>query len=93
MARLGARKWSRLHRQPSGELGQRVAKAKDMAKAKGAKKWMQSAVKRPGEATRKAKAAGMSVQEWATAHQHDSGLTGQQARFAKTAKKISRRKK
>lgn len=64
-----------------------------MAKAKGGKKWMSSAVKRPGAATRKAKAAGMSVQEWATAHQHDSGLSGQQARYAKTAKKIARRRK
>ena len=61
-----------------------------MAKRKAGKKWMSSAVKRPGAATRKAKAAGMTVQEWATAHQHDSGLTGQQARFAKTAAKISR---
>jgi hypothetical protein len=44
-------------------------------------------VKRPGAATRKADAEGMSVQEWATKHYHDSGRTGEQARFAKIARK------
>lgn len=44
---------------------------------------IKKAIKRPGALTRKAQAAGMSTQAFATAHQHDSGLTGQQARFAK----------
>lgn len=45
------------------------------------KKFIQKAIKRPGALTRKARAAGMSVLEFARRHQHDSGLTGQQARF------------
>ncbi|HET9870829.1 MAG TPA: hypothetical protein VFR02_10085 [bacterium] len=43
-------------------------------------------VKRPGALTKKADAAGESVQEFASQHYNDSGLTGQQARFAKIAK-------
>ncbi len=39
------------------------------------------AIKRPGALTRKAKAAGLSVHEYARQHQHDKGLTGRQARF------------
>jgi hypothetical protein len=45
------------------------------------KKFIQDAIKRPGALTRKAKAAGQSVAEFARAHAPDSGLTGQQARF------------
>lgn len=37
--------------------------------------------KHKGDLTRKAKAAGLSTLEYARAHQHDKGLTGQQARF------------
>ena len=48
-----------------------------------------SAIKRPGALTRKAKAAGMSVQEYARKHKKDKGLTGKQSRFALTLKKIS----
>jgi hypothetical protein len=61
-----------------------------MAKPKGGGKWIQAAIKHPGAATRKAKKAGMGVQEWATAHQHAKGTTGKQARLAKTLKKIGR---
>lgn len=46
-----------------------------------------SPVKRPGALTRKAKAAGESVQRFAREHYHDSGLTGRQARFAVIARK------
>jgi hypothetical protein len=46
-----------------------------------AKKFIQKAIKRPGALTRKARAAGMSVLEFARKHAHDSGLTGDQARF------------
>jgi hypothetical protein len=62
-----------------------------MAK-KGGGKWIQGAVKHPGALTRKAKAAGMGVQEYATAHQHDKGTTGKQARLAKTFKKMGRKR-
>jgi len=43
-------------------------------------------VKRPGALTRKAKAAGESLSEFEQKHKHDSGLTGQQARFPLIAK-------
>lgn len=46
------------------------------------------AIKRPGALTRKARAAGMGVQSFAHAHEHDSGLTGQQARFALLLNKV-----
>ena len=39
------------------------------------------AIKRPGALTKKAKAAGMSIVAFATKHQHDGTLTGQQSRF------------
>jgi len=43
-------------------------------------------VKRPGALTKKAKAAGEGVQEFAHKHYHDPGLTGKEARFAVIAK-------
>lgn len=54
---------------------------------------IKKAVKRPGALTRKAKAAGMSVQAYAKKHKNDKGLTGKQARFAITLKKISNKRK
>jgi hypothetical protein len=45
------------------------------------KNFIQGAIKRPGALTAKAKAAGQSVLEFARAHEHDSGQTGDQARF------------
>jgi hypothetical protein len=63
------------------------------------KKWMQSAVhpSREGEFTRKAKAAGMSVQAYAakvTAPESKaSTLTKRQAAFAKAAKKVAKKRK
>lgn len=39
-------------------------------------------VKRPGALTAKARRAGEGVQEFADEHKGDSGLTGEQARFA-----------
>jgi hypothetical protein len=50
-------------------------------KKKAPKGTIQSAIKRPGALTMKANAAGMSVDAFARAHEHDSGLTGQQSRF------------
>lgn len=44
-------------------------------------------VKRPGALTKKAKASGEGVQQFAREHYKDKGLTGKQARFAVTAKK------
>lgn len=38
-------------------------------------------IKRPGALTKKAKAAGMTVNEYATKHKNDKGLTGTQARL------------
>lgn len=43
-------------------------------------------VKRPGALTKKAKAAGEGVQQFAKEHYKDKGLTGKQARFARIAK-------
>jgi hypothetical protein len=45
---------------------------------------IKSAIKHPGALTKKAHAAGMSPMAFAREHEHDSGKTGQQARFAIT---------
>ena len=56
------------------------------------KNFIQDAIKRPGALTRKAKAAGQGVAEFARAHAGDSGLTGQQARFyLNVLRKVNRR--
>jgi hypothetical protein len=69
------------------------ATTKSKATATG-KKWMQKALKRPGGAlTAKAERAGMSVQAYAQKHKHDSGVTGEEARFAVTAKKVAKKRK
>lgn len=44
-------------------------------------------VKRPGAATRKAKAEGLSLSAWEQKHKNDPGRTGRQARFPMIAKK------
>lgn len=56
-------------------------------------KWIQSAIKRPGALTRKAKRAGMSTTVFARAHAKDKGTTGRQARLALTLAKLRRGKK
>jgi hypothetical protein len=43
-------------------------------------------VKRPGAATAKAKKEGIPLSKWKQEHKHDSGLSGQEARFAINAK-------
>lgn len=64
---------------------------KGKAKGKGKKKLnIKKAIKRPGALTAKAKAAGMSLSEFAAKHKGDSGLTGQQARFYMTLRKIGK---
>lgn len=47
-----------------------------------AEKWIQHAIKHKGAATAKAQAEGLPVHEWAAKHQHDTNLTGKQARLA-----------
>jgi hypothetical protein len=71
---------------------QRAAKVVQVG-AKSGRKWMQKAVKRPGALTAKAKRAGMSVQAYAQKHKHDSGVTGEEARFAVNAKKVGKKRK
>jgi hypothetical protein len=66
---------------------------KKKAKKKSSKKWIQGAVKRPGALTAKAKKAGMGVQEYARKHAKDKGRTGQQARLARTFKKMATKRK
>ena len=56
-------------------------------------KWMQSAVKRPGALTRKARAAGESTAEFAESHRNTPGRTGKQARLALIFRKANRGKK
>ena len=57
-----------------------------------ADQFIQKAIKRPGALTAKAKAAGMSVAEYAAKHQHDSGVTGDEARFySNVLAKVSRK--
>ena len=51
--------------------------------------WIEGAVKRPGALKRKAAAAGESTEEFAEAHQGDTGRTGKQARLALTLRKLS----
>jgi hypothetical protein len=55
-----------------------------------AKRWIQSAVKHPGAATRAAKREGLGVQAWARKHRHDKGVTGKRARLALTFKKMGK---
>lgn len=55
------------------------------------KHFIQDAIKRPGALTRKAQKSGMSVSAYAQKHKHDSGLTGQQARFALVLKQLRRK--
>jgi hypothetical protein len=43
--------------------------------------FIKGAIKRPGALSAAARAAGMSVSAYATKHQHDKGVTGDEARF------------
>jgi hypothetical protein len=53
---------------------------------------IKKAIKRPGAATRKAKAEGLSLSAWAQKHKGDKTLTGRQARFYLTLRKINRKR-
>lgn len=57
------------------------------------KKWMQSAVKRPGAFTAKAQRAGESVHQYAEEHKHSAGRLGKQARLALTFEKMAHKKR
>ena len=55
---------------------------------------IKSAIKRPGALTKKAKAAGMSVYQFAVKHQHDNSLTGQQSRFyLKVLRRVAKKRR
>ncbi len=52
-----------------------------------ARHWIKKAVKRPGAATRKAKAEGRSLGAWARRHRHDKNkVTRGEAQFALRAR-------
>jgi hypothetical protein len=57
------------------------------------KKFIQSAIKKPGALTASAKRAGKSPMEFAREKQHAPGKTGQRARFALTLRKLGGRRK
>lgn len=48
------------------------------------KKWIQGAIKHPGEFSAKAKSAGESTKAFAAEHAGDKGKLGKQARLAQT---------
>lgn len=50
------------------------------------KHWIQGAIKHPGAMTRAAKREGVSNSTYEQEHKHDSGHSGQMARFALTLK-------
>lgn len=69
----------------------KAAKARKARSRGGGKRWIQKAITRPGAFTRKAKAAGMTVQAYARKMRSAPGRLGKQARLALTLKKISRK--
>ncbi len=50
------------------------------------KRWIKSAIKKPGAMTEAAKREGISNSEYIEEHKHDSGKSGQRARLAETLK-------
>ncbi len=56
------------------------------------RKWIQSAIKRPGAFTAQAKRAGESVGEFAREKQHAGGKTGRRARLAMTLRRMAKRR-
>jgi hypothetical protein len=53
-----------------------------------AKNWIQGAIKHPGALRRAAAKAGQSTHEYAEAHKHDSGKTGNRSRLSLTLGKM-----
>lgn len=69
----------------------RAGRARKSRSRGAGKRWIAGAIKRPGAFTRKAKAAGMTVQAFARKKRKAPGRLGKQARLALTLKRISRR--
>lgn len=61
---------------------------KELREGHNQKNWIKGAIKRPGAFTKKAKAAGKSVGEYAREKASAPGRTGKQARLAMTLKKM-----
>jgi hypothetical protein len=57
-----------------------------MADEKPKKKWIKSAIEKPGAMTEAAKREGVSNSEYEKEHEHDSGKAGKRARLAETLK-------
>jgi hypothetical protein len=57
------------------------------------KKWIKNAVKHPGAMTEAAKREGVSNSEYISEHKHDSGHSGQMARFADNVKGLKHKAK
>ncbi len=55
--------------------------------------WIKSAIKKPGALTASAKKVGESPMEFASEHKHDSGKTGNRARFALVLRGLRGKKK
>lgn len=70
----------------------RAGGARKSRRVGGGKRWISKAITRPGAFTRKAKAAGMTVQAFARKMRKAPGRLGKQARLALTLKRISRRR-
>ena len=70
-----------------------MPKATAASRSSKPRKWMTTAVKRPGALMAKAKRAGMSVQAYAHKHKRESGVTGEEARFALNATKVAKKRK
>lgn len=69
----------------------KAARARKSRSTGGGRRWIQSAIKRPGALTAKAKAAGMSTMAFARAKRKAPGRTGRQARLALTLSKMRKR--
>lgn len=57
------------------------------------KHFIKGAIKHPGAFSAQAQRAGKSTRQFALEHQHDSGTTGERARFALTLMKLGKKKK
>jgi hypothetical protein len=55
-------------------------------------KFIKSAIKKPGALTASAKRVGQSPMAFAESHKHDSGKTGQRARFALVLRGLRKKK-
>lgn len=56
------------------------------------KNWIKDALSKPGSMTKAAKREGVSNSTYVKEHEHDSGKSGQRARFAKIMRMIRNKK-